>query len=88
MVRLVAALPTSLAAQDDIFHAAAPSSQGPLSAGMFGTGFALRLTASEARSAGGKLERTSSKLRLELPEAIARLTPEAAKHTESKGLVG
>ena len=75
MVRLSATLPESLAAQDDIFRAAAPVTPTTLSAGMFGAGFALRLVATEVRAAGGTFVRRDSKVRLELPEcAIASAT--------------
>lgn len=73
-VRLTLHLPTALAARDDeaLFHAtAAVTAPQALSAGMFGTGFALRLAAAEARAAGGALERRESKLRLSLPQAAA-----------------
>lgn len=79
-------LPRALADQDDVFHAAAPNASTPLSAGMFGTGFALRLAANEAMAGGGKLERLGDSLRLELPLAASDLpTP---VNTESKGLSG
>jgi signal transduction histidine kinase len=75
MARLTLHLPMALAARDDdaLFHAtaAAPPPPQALSAGMFGTGFALRLAAAEACAAGGLLERHEGKLRLSLPEATA-----------------
>lgn len=66
--RLTVQLPASLAARDDkdLFHAVASPHQ-TLSAGMFGTGFTLRLAATEARSAGGVLARKADRLRLTLP---------------------
>jgi len=70
MVRIIARLPAALAARGDadLFDALAPASpQQALSAGMFGTGFALRLATAEARAAGGALERRDGKLRLSLP---------------------
>ncbi|MFM6931695.1 MAG: histidine kinase dimerization/phospho-acceptor domain-containing protein [Novosphingobium sp.] len=83
---LTLALPRALADQADIFHAAAPHASTPLSAGMFGAGFALRLAANEAKSGGGKLERQGDILRLELPLSTSDLT--APANTESKGLPG
>jgi hypothetical protein len=46
---------------------------------MFGTGFALRLAAAEARAAGGSLERKGDKLRLLLPG----LTEPAMSHSHT-----
>lgn len=83
---LTLTLPRALADQGDIFHAAAPNASTPLSAGMFGAGFALRLAANEAKSGGGKLERQGDSLRLELPLTTSDLTIPA--DTESKGLPG
>ncbi len=79
-------LPKALADQVDIFHAATPPSSSPLSAGMFGAGFALRLSANEARAADGKLERRGNSICLELPLASCGLT--GSTNTECKGIVG
>jgi hypothetical protein len=70
-VRLLLRLPASLAWSDDdaLFHAAPGNQTAALAAGMFGTGFALRLAAAEARAAGGRLDRRDQKLRLSLPFA-------------------
>lgn len=91
-LRLTIALPATLALQDDLFHAAATAKPSPLSAGMFGAGFALRLAATEARAAGGGLERRESKLRLELPEAAPNaangLTELLTSHNQSEGIAG
>jgi len=70
MARITFRLPASLAERDDdsLFHATASTQQQQaLSAGMFGTGFALRLAAAEARAAGGSLDRREARLRLSLP---------------------
>ena len=48
---------------------AAPDARAPLSSGMFGAGFALRLAALEARAAGGILEHRDGVLWLTLPIA-------------------
>lgn len=62
-------LPTSLAAREgsELLHAAAAPPASPLNAGMFGTGFTLRLATAEARAAGGSLERQGMDLCLALP---------------------
>ena len=62
---------------------AAQPQQQALSAGMFGTGFALRLAAAEAQAAGGSLERRGDKLRLSLPG----LTRPGAGHSQAGGTV-
>jgi hypothetical protein len=76
-VRIIVRLPDSLARRDDtgLFHATIPAHQQALSAGMFGTGFALRLAAAEARAAGGRLERRDGKLRITLPSPIKATLP-------------
>lgn len=86
IAKIALTLPCGLADQADIFHAAAPNTSTPLSAGMFGAGFALRLAANEAKSGGGKLERQGNSLVLELPLATSDLIAQA--DTESKGLPG
>lgn len=67
-------LPQNLASLDDdaLFHAttymgAAHQANPPSGAGMFGTGFALRLAAIEARAAGGALYREGPQILLTLP---------------------
>jgi hypothetical protein len=67
VMRLDAGLPASLAAEEDVFAAVPQASQGALSAGMFGAGFALRLVRAEAGLAGGDLQRVDDTLRLVLP---------------------
>jgi hypothetical protein len=92
LLRLTIALPATLSLQDDLFHAAATTKPSPLSAGMFGAGFALRLAATEARAAGGGLERRDAKLRLELPEAApndgSALTDPLTGHNQIEGIAG
>ncbi|MEP6869051.1 MAG: histidine kinase dimerization/phospho-acceptor domain-containing protein [Novosphingobium sp.] len=85
VVRLSADLPASLLAQADIFRTEPAASPSPLSAGMFGTGFALRLANAEAQSAGGMLEQRGEVLRLELPLAAKAAISETAVLTENKG---
>jgi hypothetical protein len=79
LMRIVVRLPATLAERDErgLFHATVASPQQALSAGMFGTGFALRLAAAEARAVGGRLERGEGKLRLSLPRANVRAAEDA-----------
>ena len=74
---LVAELPAGLLDDSDLFAATAPAQQRALSAGMFGTGFTLRLARAEAAAAGGSLARREDALRLTLP----LLTASPAAHT-------
>jgi len=67
MARLSCELPESLSDSNDIFAASMRSPSGALSAGVFGTGFALRLVRAEARAAGGDLARADNWLILSLP---------------------
>lgn len=69
MFRLDAALPAAIARfeGEDIFKAAAGTVPQVIAAGVFGTGFALRLARAEARAAGGELQRKGDRLRLTLP---------------------
>lgn len=62
-------LPTSLAGQPDIFQSSAPTSAQAVTAGMFGSGFTLRLARAEARAAGGDLRRVDDLIVLTLPLA-------------------
>jgi len=66
-------LPGALALRDDasLFHALTGSPSQTPSAGMFGTGFALRLAGAEARSAHGSLTRAGEFLQLRLPALCA-----------------
>lgn len=84
--RMTVRLPASLAVLSDeaLFRAGSPGqpqaqSAGLPSAGMFGAGFALRLAATEARAAGGALDRRGDKLRLTLPG----LTAQAESHSQA-----
>ena len=86
MIRMAVSLPATLAALENPIHAGPSATPSPLSAGMFGTGFALRLAAGEARSAGGKLDQRDDKLRLELPEISDRLTTDGSNHNQIEGL--
>jgi two-component system OmpR family sensor kinase len=68
---LTADLPAALLDDADLFAATAPAQQRAISAGMFGTGFTLRLARSEAAAAGGSLARLDDTLRLVLPVLTA-----------------
>lgn len=70
-------LPAALASRsdDELFNAGPTGIAASLSPGMFGTGFALRLARSEARGAGGSLERRGEALVLDLPGLTASGTP-------------
>ncbi len=76
-VTLEADLPIALLDNGDLFALAAPSQPRAVSAGMFGTGFTLRLARAEAEAAGGALERRGDTLRLTIPA----LTAASAAHT-------
>lgn len=65
--RLVCGLPTRLASEEHIFAASIRTKGGAINAGLFGTGFALRLARAEARAAGGDLTRDGTALVLTLP---------------------
>ncbi|MEO6717531.1 MAG: histidine kinase dimerization/phospho-acceptor domain-containing protein [Novosphingobium sp.] len=83
MVELVVELPAKLASlgSDELTHATAGGGSRNLSAGMFGTGFTLRLAAAEAKAAGGKLERRGNLLEISLPG----LTMADTGHSEGAG---
>ncbi|WP_394271094.1 histidine kinase dimerization/phospho-acceptor domain-containing protein [Qipengyuania sp.] len=67
-----AALPTALRTLEDPFAAELRASAGPLSSGIFGAGFSLRLARAEARAAGGELSCTGGRMTLLLPLADAQ----------------
>lgn len=64
---LSADLPLALLGDEDLFSATAPSQPRTISAGMFGTGFTLRLARAEALAVGGSLERRDDTLLLTAP---------------------
>jgi len=65
--RLAVALPATLARADDLFTLPQADQRPVLAAGMFGTGFTLRLARAEAEAAGGSLVVAHAVLVLELP---------------------
>ena len=66
-VRMSCTLPVRLAAQDNVFAASLSAPNAAINAGIFGSGFALRLARAEARAAGGSLVREGSRIDLILP---------------------
>ena len=81
--RLTLQLPASLAAlnSDQLMQATASGAPRAVMAGMFGTGFSLRLAAAEAQAAGGTLEQLGKALQLTLPG----LTAAMPGHSEAEG---
>ncbi len=86
MAVLAMQLPASLGLpeQDQLSTAVAGSSAHALSAGVFGSGFSLRLASAEASAAGGKLQRHGETLELHLPD----LTATEAAHSTIEGTGG
>jgi signal transduction histidine kinase len=81
-------LPAALAGMTDaaLFHASVDIPADAPSAGMFGTGFTLRLAGVEARAAGGSLVRDGARLLLTLPlRILPDLTENAASHSDAAG---
>jgi K+-sensing histidine kinase KdpD len=76
-VALAAELPVSLVGEEDLFATAGRSEAPAVTAGMFGTGFTLRLARAEAEAAGGALAVHGETLTLSLPA----LTGATADHS-------
>jgi two-component system OmpR family sensor kinase len=85
-VRLRMQLPAALAdrSDEDLFRASTTNAASALSAGNFGSGFALRLAAAEARAGGGSLERRGDRIRL----VLAGLTAATLAHSDSADAAG
>ncbi|WP_068080773.1 sensor histidine kinase [Novosphingobium rosa] len=89
-ITIVMSLPAALAGLGNVglFHAGTGDGHGSGGApwaGMFGTGFALRLAAAEARAAGGRLLREKDRLSLLLP-GLTRMPLEPSEdHPGDKG---
>ena len=64
---------------EELFHAAASPAADAPQAGMFGTGFTLRLARTEVQSAGGRLDRAGDRLLVHLPG----LTKTRVDHSDS-----
>lgn len=77
LARLVCDLPARLAAGEQIFAASVRTGESAINAGLFGSGFALRLARAEARAAGGSLRRDGDRLILTLP-LLGRASAERA----------
>ena len=67
MARLICTLPARLAAEVNLFAATTRPGESAINAGLFGSGFALRLARAEARAAGGSLRRDGAAIELTLP---------------------
>ena len=67
MAHVSFSLPAALAAKEDIFAASVQALPQTISAGMFGSGFTMRLARAESRSAGGDLQRHGEAIILALP---------------------
>jgi signal transduction histidine kinase len=73
-------LSASLAAEADLFATPSPAEGQAVTAGMFGTGFTLRLARAEAQAAGGSLVIRGETLVLALPH----LTGAAGDHSQGE----
>jgi signal transduction histidine kinase len=78
VVELETELPGALADEDDLFAASARGEGAAVTAGMFGSGFTLRLARAEAEAAGGSLVLRGETLVLSLPV----LTEPAPDHSQ------
>lgn len=69
MAQFSAGIPRRLAEREGekLFEGGIATGQNAISAGMFGSGFALRLARAEARAVGGDLQRDADELVLSLP---------------------
>ncbi len=67
MAQLVSDVPARLLANDDPFGSEIRTSGQSISAGLFGSGFSLRLARAEAARAGGALVQDGSRMALRLP---------------------
>jgi hypothetical protein len=73
-------LPVGLAGEEDLFATAVRNEATAVTAGMFGTGFTLRLARAEAEAAGGSLTLRGESLLLALPS----LTGAAPDHSQGE----
>jgi two-component system, OmpR family, sensor kinase len=76
-ISLHCGLPATIAATEDPFATIRPDRQPAISAGMFGSGFSLRLARAEVQSAGGTMEIAEGNMALTLPV----LTDSGAAHS-------
>jgi hypothetical protein len=83
MIEVVCELPSSLKdkTEDAIMQAAIGAVPQAIAAGMFGLGFALRLTRSEAEAAGGSLFLRQQRLILNLPDLTSSPPGHSAKQS-------
>jgi signal transduction histidine kinase len=80
-IELASDLPVSLAGEADLFATSSRSEAPAVNAGMFGTGFTLRLARAEAEAAGGSLAVKEETLVLSLPA----LTGAPSDHSQRTG---
>lgn len=69
VLNLSCELPATLRAVDDLFVNELPTGQAPVTPGLFGSGFALRLARAQSRAVEGDLRRSGDRLLLTLPVA-------------------
>lgn len=79
LISLKTDLPSALTKVEDIFAPSVETRSRPLSAGMFGQGFTLRLARAESEAAGGHCLVDEGKLLLTLPA----LTPKVDGHSQT-----
>jgi signal transduction histidine kinase len=79
-IELETELPVALAGEENLFAAGTRSEGAAVTAGMFGTGFTLRLARAEAVAAGGSLTLRGETLVLSLPS----LTGAASDHSHGE----
>jgi signal transduction histidine kinase len=79
-IELETELPVALAGEENLFAAGARNEGAAVTAGMFGTGFTLRLARAEAEAAGGSLALRGETLVLSLPG----LTGVAPDHSQGE----
>jgi hypothetical protein len=79
-IELEAGLPAGLASEEDLFATPLRTETAAVTAGMFGTGFTLRLARAEAEAAGGSLIVRGEMLVMALPH----LTGAATDHSQGE----
>lgn len=80
-IELQSELPLALAGEQDLFAASSRIEAAAVTAGMFGTGFTLRLARAEAEAAGGSLALRGETLVLSLPR-LTGAAPDNSQHDD------
>ncbi|MXO64295.1 sensor histidine kinase [Altericroceibacterium endophyticum] len=83
-VRISIELPLAIIDKGDIFEAAQPAKAPSLSAGMFGTGFSIRLARAEAKAMGGSLRQQDNQLWVTLPRLTENPSHNSTQEEQSK----